>query len=48
MNNNDSKLYPLLTPHLQPAPQLNGFVFDKKLGNGTYATVYKAYSKVGI
>lgn len=28
-------------------PRLDGFVLTERLGSGTYATVYKAYSKVG-
>lgn len=27
-------------------PRLDGFVLTERLGTGTYATVYKAYSKV--
>jgi hypothetical protein len=30
----------------EPAPQLNGFVIEKRLGSGTYASVYKATPKV--
>lgn len=28
-------------------PRLDGFVLTERLGSGTYATVYKAYAKVG-
>lgn len=29
-----------------PAPQLSGFLIEKRLGSGTYASVYKATPKV--
>lgn len=29
-------------------PRLDGFVLTERLGSGTYATVYKAYAKVGV
>ena len=29
-----------------PVPNLKDFVFEKKLGSGTYASVYKAYKTV--
>lgn len=28
-------------------PRLDGFILTERLGSGTYATVYKAYAKVG-
>lgn len=28
-------------------PRLEGFILTERLGSGTYATVYKAYAKVG-
>ena len=31
---------------LPPPPRLKHFVMTEKLGQGTYATVYKAYRKV--
>ena len=33
---------------LIPKPSLGKYVFTEKLGSGTYATVYKAYSKVDM
>ena len=30
-----------------PLPVLPNYVFTERLGSGTYATVYKAYKKVG-
>jgi hypothetical protein len=33
---------------LIPSPNLKDFVFEKKLGSGTYACVYRVYSKVKI
>lgn len=29
-------------------PRLEGFIITERLGSGTYATVYKAYAKVGV
>lgn len=29
-------------------PRLDGFILTERLGSGTYATVYKAYAKVGV
>ena len=29
-------------------PKLADFILTEKLGSGTYATVYKAYRKVGL
>ncbi len=29
-----------------PTPRLKEFVFEKKLGSGTYACVYRCYNKV--
>lgn len=29
-------------------PRLDGFILTERLGSGTYATVYKAYRKVGL
>jgi hypothetical protein len=29
-----------------PLPELKEFVFEKKLGSGTYACVYRVYNKV--
>lgn len=28
-------------------PRVDGFILTERLGSGTYATVYKAYAKVG-
>lgn len=28
-------------------PRLDGFILTERLGSGSYATVYKAYAKVG-
>ena len=33
-------------PSVVPRPQLKNYVITDRLGNGTYATVYKAYRKV--
>lgn len=37
---------PLKVALNEPTPQLNGFQIEKRLGSGTYASVYKAISKV--
>lgn len=34
------------TTDTYPPPQLKGFHIEKRLGTGTYASVYKAISKV--
>jgi len=34
-------------PNSAVAPRLKDYVLTEKLGSGTYATVYKAYKKVG-
>ncbi|XP_012946852.1 serine/threonine-protein kinase ULK3 [Aplysia californica] len=45
---NSAGLQPSATEKLIPKPSLGQYVFTEKLGSGTYATVYKAYSKTGV